>query len=158
VSGLAALAVAAGGTLCVRDRRLPRDFGQVLEALRSPKVQVQLIVCAEAIKGCERYGVAPIEIPSLSSREGEIGQIIDEYAADAIVELAAPRTPFPALDRQWVRQHASTSLPEIEKATLRLVALRASRSLSQAAARLGMAPVSLARWVDRRGLPREFLR
>jgi ActR/RegA family two-component response regulator len=33
---------------------------------------------------------------------------------------------------------------------LRIVALRTSANLSVAAARLGMAPVSLARWLDRR--------
>lgn len=42
---------------------------------------------------------------------------------------------------------------EIEKATRRVVALRVSRNLSQAAARLGMAPVSLWRWILRRKLP-----
>jgi hypothetical protein len=40
-----------------------------------------------------------------------------------------------------------------EKATLRLVAIRASRNMSGAAERLGMAPVSLSRWLDRRKLP-----
>jgi len=44
-------------------------------------------------------------------------------------------------------------LPDIEKATLRLVAIRESRNLSAAAARLGMAPVSLSRWIGRRKLP-----
>jgi ActR/RegA family two-component response regulator len=53
-----------------------------------------------------------------------------------------------------VRQHAVTSLAEVEKATLRLVALRTSRNPSNAAARLGMASVSLSRWVDRRKLRR----
>jgi hypothetical protein len=52
-----------------------------------------------------------------------------------------------------VRKNAASSLPEIEKATLRLVALRHSRNLSQAAARLGMAPVSLSRWIGRREMP-----
>jgi hypothetical protein len=40
------------------------------------------------------------------------------------------------------------TLAEIEKATLRLVAIRASRNMSDAAARLGMASVSLVE-VDR---------
>jgi len=35
---------------------------------------------------------------------------------------------------------------------LRLVAIRASRNMSAAAERLGMAPVSLSRWLDRRKL------
>jgi transposase-like protein len=51
-----------------------------------------------------------------------------------------------------IEDAATTSLSEIEKATLRLVALRSSATVSQAAARLGMAPVSLSRWVARRKL------
>ena len=49
--------------------------------------------------------------------------------------------------------HAAPSLPNIEKGTLRLVAIPESRNLSSAAARLGMAPVSLSRWIGRRKLP-----
>jgi len=49
--------------------------------------------------------------------------------------------------------HSGSTLPDIEKATLRLVAIRESRNLSSAAARLGMAPVSLSRWIGRRKLP-----
>ena len=45
-------------------------------------------------------------------------------------------------DRRWIIEHP-TSLAEIEKATMRVVALRMSRHLSEAAERLGMAPVSL---------------
>lgn len=42
--------------------------------------------------------------------------------------------------------HAATSLPEIEKATLRVVALRVSaNNVAQAAGLLGMAPISLDR-------------
>jgi hypothetical protein len=47
-------------------------------------------------------------------------------------------------------EHGTSSLSEIEKSTLRLVALRAAPNMSNAAARLGMAPVSLSRWIDRR--------
>jgi hypothetical protein len=84
--------------------------------------------------------------------------IIREYARDAMVELATSRSVFEAADHDWVREHAATSLPEIEKATLRLVALRASRTLSQAAERLGMAPVSLSRWIGRRAMPMEIVK
>ena len=41
----------------------------------------------------------------------------------------------------------------IQEATLQLVALRASPSLSRAAERLGMAEVSLRRWIGGRELP-----
>ena len=81
---------------------------------------------------------------------------VDEYLFDAVVELVPDRQALDLTesDRQWlVDSLAMTSLSEIEKATLRLVALRSSATLSQAAARLGMAPVSLVRWAARRGLP-----
>ncbi|HEX3481947.1 MAG TPA: FHA domain-containing protein [Kofleriaceae bacterium] len=157
VVGMEALAVAAGGSLCVRSRRLPADFVQVVERLRDPTSQVQLIICAEGPRACERSRVAPIVLPSLASRADEIDRIIHEYAHDAMAELEAPRSVFQAADHDWVREHAAGSLPEIEKATLRLVALRASRSLSHAAERLGMAAVSFSRWIGRRAMPMEIV-
>jgi hypothetical protein len=153
VMGLEALAAAAGGTVCVRIRRLPPDFRALVRELRAPSSRAQLIVCAATLQECERCRVAPIVIPSLADRRSEIDRIIAEYGEDAITELAAARSSFPPVDHTWVREHASSSLNEIEKATLRLVALRASRNLSHAAARLGMAPVSLSRWIGRRELP-----
>jgi hypothetical protein len=49
-------------------------------------------------------------------------------------------------------------LPEIEKATLRLMALRGTRNVSGASERLSMAPVSLMRWLERRSLPSSLMR
>jgi len=57
-----------------------------------------------------------------------------------------------AAARRWVLNNASRTLGEIEKATLRRVALKLSESLPQAAERLGIAAVSLSRWIDRRRL------
>lgn len=152
-TGMQALEAAYGGTLCVRNRRLPRDFEQVVAALRDPGARVQLVVCAGHTDDCRSYLVAPITVPPLVGREAELDRIIDEYAEDAVAELGAPRVGFLSVDHAWVREHAASSLPEIEKATLRLVALRHSRNLSHAAARLGMAPVSLSRWIGRREMP-----
>jgi hypothetical protein len=151
-SGLRAFAAATGGSLCVRSHRLPRDFAGLVAALRAPAAQVQLIVCAPSTFDGADSLVAPIKVPSLSGRLGELDRIIAEYAEDAIDELRA-HGGFTVADRMWVRHHAATSLSDIEKATLRLVALRESRNLSKAAERLGMAPVSLSRWVGRRRLP-----
>jgi ActR/RegA family two-component response regulator len=80
----------------------------------------------------------------------DLPRVIDEYALNAIKASGAPATSFQPDDHHWVLEHAAPSLPEIEKATLRRVALRASGNLSRAAARLGMAPVSLSRWLGRR--------
>jgi pSer/pThr/pTyr-binding forkhead associated (FHA) protein len=151
-----ALAAAAGGSLCVRARRLPPDFDELLMALREPHSRIQLMVCGEAEDHCAKYNVMPVAIPPLAGRTSELDWIIEGYAYDAMAELGFPRSAFPADDHAWMRQHACISLPEIEKATLRLVALRASRSVSGAAMRLGMAPVSLSRWIGRRRMPMQI--
>jgi hypothetical protein len=148
-----AFAAAAGGSLCVRSLRLPRDFSGVFTAVRGPNSQVQLVVCVQTSETYEPSLAVPITVPPLASRHDEIDRIITEYAEDAIAELCTSRTGFLPADREWVRMHSASSLPDIEKATLRLVAIRESRNLSSAAARLGMAPVSLMRWIGRRELP-----
>jgi len=152
-SGLRGLAAATGGSLCVRSHRLPRDLREVITRLRDPGAQVQLVVCTPAPESGAPFVAAPITVPPLAIREDELDRIIAEYAEDATVELGVPRTGFAPIERAWVRDNAASSLPEIEKATLRLIALRESRNLSAAAARLGMAPVSLSRWIGRRELP-----
>jgi FHA domain len=156
-TGMEALEAAAGGTVCVRERWLPPDMTELMEALHAPESSVQLMMCAQTREQCEKFRLMPIVIPPLSSRIDEIDQIIDEYAADAMTELMLPRSTFPPVDRAWVREHACTSLPDIEKAALRLVALRASRNLGETAARLGMARSSLVEWIDRRQLPMEIV-
>jgi hypothetical protein len=158
-TGMAAFTAATGGSLCVRSLRLPKDFPRVLTALRDPNAQVQLVVCetrARTSEGCTRSLAMPVTVPSLTSRPDEIDRIITEYAEDAIAELGTARTDFRSADRAWVRMHFASSLPDIEKATLRLVATREARFLSNAAARLGMAPISLSRWIGRRKLPMDF--
>ena len=76
-----------------------------------------------------------------------------EYALDAVAELGVPETSFTEADRQWVLEHAPMTWAGIQEATLRLVALRASPSLSHAAERLGMAEVLLRRWSRRQKMP-----
>ena len=153
-TGVAAFREACGGSLCVRRNRLPRDFSSVVARLRSTD-DVQLIVCAEGRNDAHPFLAlpAPIRVPSLRVRTDELSRIVDEYAIDAVAELRALRASFTDADRQWVLDNAPLTLPEIEKATLRLIAIRVSRNMSDAAARLGMAPVSLSRWVGRRKLP-----
>ena len=156
VSGIAGLMAATGGSLCVRSARLPRDFAAVLERLREPEARVQLIVCTQDPSESDVFVTAPIELPPLKERAAELPRIIDEYALDAAEALGAPPTSFTSADREWVLAYGTTSLSEIEKATLRLIALRISKSLPRAAERLGMAPVSLSRWIGRRKPPMQF--
>lgn len=150
-TGDAATKAATGGSVCVRTKRLPRDFPALLARLREPGAGVQLIVCLDR-EDPASFLSEPIEVPSLSTRTQDLPRIIDEYALDSIAALGASATSFQPDDHRWVLEHAAVSLPEIEKATLRRVALRTSTNLSRAAARLGMARVSLSRWLARHKL------
>jgi hypothetical protein len=138
--------------------RLPVDFTALLARFHEPDPRVQLIVCSDRDERGVRLAVpVPIFVPPLRERALELPRIVAAYAVDAIAELRPVRAQdscfFTGCDVQWVVECAATSLPEIEKATLRIVALRISANLSRAAERLGMAPVSLARWIDRRPRP-----
>jgi hypothetical protein len=154
-SGVTAFRAARGGSLCVRAQRLPGDFSSMVTLVRDPGASVQLIVCADARFDTHPFLTlpVPIRVPSLRARTSELSRIVDEYAADAIAALGAGEGCFTEADRQWTLENAPRTLGEIEKATLRLVALRMSSNRTHAAERLGMAPVSLARWLGRRKLP-----
>jgi hypothetical protein len=151
--GLVALEVARGGTLCVRGERPPSDYAELLRRIHAPDARVQLIVCSRTRSSGHPAANAPIRVPPLGRRPKEVSRIVDEYIQDAIAVLKPPRAVLTHSDRAWIVEHAATTLPEIEKAALRLVALRASGNIARAAARLGMAPISLARWIDRRRPP-----
>ena len=92
---------------------------------------------------------APLDVPSLRDRAGDIERIIDGCAQEAAAILGA-REALTSREREWILEHAATSLDEIERATLRLTAIRVSPSSGAAAARLGMSLVSLSRWIHRR--------
>jgi pSer/pThr/pTyr-binding forkhead associated (FHA) protein len=152
--GLRAMEAATGGTMCVRARRLPPDFEEVSLALRNPAVRVRLVVCTDDTADPRVALGDAIVLPPLARRRGELDRIIDEYARDAIEGLGAGPAGFTHADRAWVIEHAASSLPEIEKATRRLVAIRQAGSIAGAAARLGMSHVALAQWIARRRSPR----
>jgi hypothetical protein len=146
----AAFAAAAGGSLCVRRRRLPGHFNALVERLRTSRDVQYICLDESSLQWLVRPG--PIEIPSLLERRHDIPRIVDECMLDAVSELpwAAPLT---AQDRAWLIATASSStFSDLEKSTVRMIALRSSDSLSQAAARLGMTAVSLSRWRARRRL------
>lgn len=152
-SGLEALGAAKHGSLCIWSNKLPRDFRDVKVALQEPDARVLLIVCARRAAEAEAFGVVPIAIPPLSGRAPELPRIVEEYVQDAAAALGVPRTSFLAEDRAWVAAHASESLAEIEKATLRVLAIRqAGGNMTGAATRLGMARWSLSKWAERREL------
>jgi hypothetical protein len=148
--GMPAFAAATGGSLCVWSHRTPSDFGEVRAALRDPSHRVQLIACAQRANEAEQFAAYVVDIPALTSRAGEIDRIVAEFGADATAMLGAA---FTKADREWVREHSSASLTDIEKGTLRLVALREGGSVARAASLLGMSHVALAEWIGRRRLP-----
>jgi hypothetical protein len=153
-SGVVAIEAAAGGSLCVRSSRVPRDFWALLAQLREPEPSVQLIVCLDRDdRGALLVGPVPIDVPSLRDRAREVPRIVEEYAAEAIAALRAPPDCFTSADLEWMIEESATSVADIEKGTMRLVARKVTDNLGQAAALLGMAPVSLARWLDRRSSP-----
>lgn len=145
----AAVKAAAGGSVCVRLKRLPRGFPALLARVSEPGAGVQLILCEGRVSTTFLFST-PIHVPPLATRTQDLPRIIDEYALDALDALGAPAASFQREDHRWILEHASTSLFDIEKATLRRVALRSSANMTRAAARLGMAPVSLFRWLGRR--------
>jgi hypothetical protein len=155
--GVEAFRQASHGSLCVRARRPPPDFDDVLRLFREPHSTVRLTVCTEtAISGRDPFALAAarIEIPSLEARRGELHRIVHEYVEDAIEALHAPATCLDADTIQWVLGQCSLSpnvtIPDIEKAAVRAVALRMTGGIPRAARLLGMAPVSLQRWLLRR--------
>lgn len=150
-SGVAAFDVAVGGSLCVRSRRLPHDLPELLTLLDRPDSWVQFIVCTTSRARTGLFTIPmPIEVPPLGIREIELPRIIQAYADEAIAALSAPMSCFSGNDQAWVIKHDARSLSDIEKATLRIVALRMTDNVHQAARVLGMAPVSLSRWLGRR--------
>ncbi len=120
--------------------------------IRGPGAPAQIIICGSARDALHPYLLrpAPLLIPPLRSRTSELPRIVDEYGADAISALDASATDFTGADRQWVLDRATRTLPEIEAATLRLVALRQAGSVLGAARRLGMSHTALSQWLGRR--------
>lgn len=137
--------------------RPPDDFAAMTELVRDLSSDVQVIICGAGRYGTEPFLIlpVPIQVPPISTRTDDLPRIIDEYALDAIAALGARPDSFTAEDREWVIHHAASTFSDVEKATLRLVALRMSESIASAAALLGMKRVSLERWLGRREvLPR----
>jgi hypothetical protein len=150
---LAALAAAQGGSLCVWRDRLPRDFDQVCAELRTQALRVQLIACTHDPSDGPALEATRISIPPLGPRRRELPRIIDEYAEEARTSLSVA-VRLTAADRAWLASSAASSLPEIEKSTRRLVAVRhTGGNITAAAELLGMSAVALRAWIRRRELP-----
>jgi hypothetical protein len=147
-----ALEAAAGGTLCVWASRLPDDFDEVRAQLELPGNHVRVVMCAytsDEVQDHVPLG-SPITLTPLAQRAAELDRVIDEYAADAVVELGAKSSSFTAEDRAWTRRRRATTLEQIETTVTRLVAIREWGGVTRAAPHLGITHVALLRWFDRR--------
>lgn len=150
-----AIAKARGGTLCVRAHRLPPGFGEYLRTQRSgaarSEVQVIMLFEGEALD-VARASESTISIPPLRTRSRkQIENVIREYFLEAMASLNVDALPLPE-DREWVLTHSASSFAEVAKGTRRITALRLCGSLNKAAELLEMTPVSLRRWLARRGM------
>jgi hypothetical protein len=150
-SGVEALQKAYGGTLCVRAWRLPRDFSEILNAFSEPEHPTQLMICS---RGTPLPNAAQVDIPPLDSRRLDLPRIAKEYIEDATHALHAPDDCLGRQDIEWILDHSAfggqLAISGIEKAALRAVALKLTGDLTNAARLLGMARVSLERWIKRR--------
>jgi hypothetical protein len=151
-SGVAAIQAATGGSVCMRRQRTPRDFWSMAEMVKG-HAPVQLIVCDDSYEAPHPFLLRPVplQIPPLSARTSDLPRIVEEYALDAINELGAEETALTPVDRDWVIAQSASTLPEIEKATRRHVAIRKEGSIHRAAMRLGISHVALSHWLWRRG-------
>jgi hypothetical protein len=152
-SGTAAFSAAIGGTLCIVAARPPADYAGILRALwESGGTQTQVMICDD---GTHRQGMllhGTIDVPPLRERSDELTHIVREYGLDAAREFGLPMRTYPE-DTAWILAHSSSSYAEISRGARRLAALRAAGTIVGAAERIGIAPVSLRRWIGRRAIP-----
>lgn len=151
-SGSAALEEAPGGTVCLSTKLLPSDLRDLMRGLRRPECQTQLVVCSERAEDAELFNSAPLVIPPLTSRKEEIERIIQEYAVDAAGTLGLGEHWLNAAEREWIRGNMHT-LAGIQKATIRLAAIRQAGSMTAGADFLGISHVAMSKWLRTHNFP-----
>lgn len=144
------LRAGAGGTLCVWAKRLPSDFSATREQRDAPQNRTRLIICAHTIDQLGLLSGGVVHVPPLSTRVNDVERIIDEYARDAIRRLGARASSFTEQDHAWLVEHKPATLAEIERATLRRVALSEYGGVTAAAEQLGLTHSAFSRWLARR--------
>lgn len=152
-TALAALDDAMGGSVCFRARRLPADFDAFAERLRKGHPAAMVFVCLEE-KDHLRDRLRdlfcpPLDVPPLRRRRPELDRLLYECLEEAARALAVPPVHLSRKTRGTIIDSVS-SLAELEKTALRIVAILSSATFAGAATRLGMATVSLSRWTGRR--------
>lgn len=147
ISGVAAVEAAAGGTVCLLHKDLPSDLDDMLDRLRRPACQTQLVTCAVRTRDAELFAATPVIIPPLTSRRAEIDRIIDEYATEAAAAMGIGERWLSPAERVWIRDRTGGSLPEIQKATSRLAAIRQAGSISAGALKVGISHTAMLKWL-----------
>jgi hypothetical protein len=153
---LDALAKAAGGTLCIPEDRLPDDFDLMMSRWQESSVRVQLILGAPSIPYLLPIVADPVTVVPLSQRWYDRFQIMNEVAAESATAFGIPPCDLSKADREMIVEEHADTLPELEIATERMVAIRhwadGWGGLVSASRALGMTHASLAEWAERRGL------
>ncbi len=150
-----ALEAARGGSLCVRSARVPLELVEKHNEYADPDARVQLIVCDTSWLRAKLNALTAmtISVPPLSERKKDLPDIVHQYFLEAQRTFQVHRDTVSEEDIDWVVESSAVSFHEIEKATYRLTAVRAAQgNMIDAAQLLGMAPVSLRRWLARRGI------
>jgi hypothetical protein len=150
-----ALAAAAGGTLCVSANDLLWCVDEIVERRHRSTARVQLIILVTAVRRLRPIVAAvtePITLTPLSKRKHELPRIIDELTVEAAQTLGIEPSRLSDADRRAILRFDAGTVPAIERATLRIVALRHWRYFARAAHELGMAHASLMEWAAPRKL------
>jgi hypothetical protein len=147
-----ALREAKDGTLCLQHSMVSnRDVIAIYAAVLPRDCLTHIVHCGDDPDDPD-LPTPRIVIPPLDARKTEIDRLISEFMREAAARLyATKRVRLSPADREWLRTSACKSLPELRTATLRLVAVRESESVSAASALLGISHVALWKWLNGRG-------
>lgn len=152
-SGPEAIRLAHGGTICLDNRRLPRDVIPMLEQLRDTRSRVPtlVIVLSKYVRKAEIFTPTPFNIPPLSVRQREIERLFAECEAISAQRLNIEPLFLPVVQRRWIRDHCKT-LSDFQTSVLRLIALHHSGSAYGASVLLRMSASALRQWLSARDL------
>jgi len=147
-----ALGLAAGGTLCLPADRPPHELPELAERRRNSTTRVQLVIVTETVHPVLAAIAEPVVVTPLARRAAERLRLIDELAAEAAATLGIEVVPLSDAHRRAILRFDGSTPQAIEKATLRIIALRNGGHTSRVAKQLDMSHASLTEWALRRGL------
>lgn len=142
-----ALEQATDGTLCYSAQLPPSYLRTIMRGLQQPGCQTQLVVCADRVDEAQKFA-APIVVPPLATRKGELERIIQEYAADVAGPLDLGEHWLSKAARTWMRANLRT-LAEIQKTTTRLAVIKRAGSMTAGARHLGISHAALSKWLTK---------